>query len=69
MFLLIIRREKTPISPIVNKYLHDGVYPMIILRIAAKDPPKCHVPSIPIFTRPLYLGGRNSSIAAKTAVN
>lgn len=58
-----------PISPIPKKYLHCKVSPIIILRMAANDPPKCQVPSIPILTLPLYLGGRNSSMAEKIAVN
>lgn len=37
--------------------------------IAAKAPPKCQVPSIPMFTLPLYLGGKSSSTAVKIAVN
>lgn len=37
--------------------------------IAAIAPPKCQVPSIPIFTLPRYFGGKNSSTAVNIAVN
>jgi len=40
-----------------------------MFKIAANDPPKCQVPSIPILTRPRYFGGKNSSIAVNIAVN
>ena len=32
---------------------------MVTFRIAAKAPPKCQVPSMPMLTRPLYFGGKN----------
>lgn len=69
IFFLIKNKEKVPRIPKVKKYLQYSVSPMIILRIAANEAPKCHVPSIPILTLPLYLGGRNSSIAVNIAVN
>lgn len=69
ILFLIISRAKTPISPIIKRYLQLGIYPRTIFNTAANDPPKCHVPSIPILTLPRYFGGRNSSIAVKMAVN
>ena len=69
IFLRIIKSDKIPTNPIANKYCQLAVSPMIILSIAAKDAPKCHVPSIPMLTLPRYLGGRNSSIAVNMAVN
>ena len=69
MLFLIISKANTPNSPIVKRYLQFGISPKTILSTAAKDPPKCQVPSIPMLTLPRYLGGRNSSIAVKIAVN
>lgn len=69
MLRLITRRENTPKSPMENRYRQFYISPKSMFKMAANDPPKCHVPSIPILTRPRYFGGRNSSIAVNIAVN
>ncbi len=69
IFLLIKTNENVPMTPRRKKYLQFEVSPIIIFRIAANEAPRCHVPSIPILTLPLYFGGRNSSTAVNIAVN
>jgi hypothetical protein len=63
------RRERTPNTPTRNMLRQLLVSPTAIVSNEAMVPPKCQVPSIPIFTLPRYLGGRNSSTAVKIAVN
>jgi hypothetical protein len=69
IFFRITSKDKTPKSPMENKNLQFYISPNPRLRPAAIAPPKCHVPSIPMFTLPRYFGGRNSSIAVNIAVN
>lgn len=69
IFFLIINNDNIPTNPIVNNCLHLAVSPITMFNTAAKDPPKCQVPSIPMLTLPRYFGGKNSSIAVKMAVN
>lgn len=57
--LRMSRRDSMPITPIRNMALQFWVYPTTIVRSEAMVPPKCQVPSIPILTLPLYLGGKN----------
>jgi hypothetical protein len=67
--LRMSRRERMPNTPSRNITLQLVVSPTAIVSSEAKTPPKCQVPSMPMFTLPLYLGGRNSSTAVKIAVN
>lgn len=58
-FLLSNSKEMMPIQPNKNINLQCYVSPTSIVRSEAKAPPKCQVPSIAIFTLPLYFGGKN----------